>query len=250
VFYKANAEHGGGITMRVLVQLPAGFCLAIGACVAAALLFPGATARVVLVATAVAVFAAWSGRYVAALATAAMSWCFATGFLVYPEGELAFTHDDLVRLAGFGAVAVAGCAFGRVREGIAGLTAQWDPSHGDLAVADTPAPVDPRERVAVGDAAAGAVRHDADRLGQGAHLVGAGLGEDDVRDVVADGVGLAHRGRRLPERRQPLYRSSAQVADVVEDVVGEQLVHPVQFTGVGQVPVQGDQIGDGRMVRG
>ncbi|MEV1172305.1 hypothetical protein [Nonomuraea sp. NPDC049784] len=97
------------------VLLPAGFGFAVGACAVASLTFSETTARVALVGVAVGVFGAWARRYLAALATGVMAWCFATGFLAHTEGELAFGHDDLVRLAAFTVVALVGCAWGCVR---------------------------------------------------------------------------------------------------------------------------------------
>jgi uncharacterized membrane protein YdjX (TVP38/TMEM64 family) len=96
----------------VEMLLPAGFVWAVGACVVAGLAFSEATARNVVMAVAVGVFGVWVRRYFAALATGAMSWCFATGFLAHPQGQLAFGADDLRRLAVFTAVALVGCAWG------------------------------------------------------------------------------------------------------------------------------------------
>ncbi|MFG1707858.1 hypothetical protein ACFLIM_32090 [Nonomuraea sp. M3C6] len=99
----------------VEVLLPAGFVFVVGACAVAALAFSEATARVSVMAVAVGLFGVWARRYLAALATGVMAWCFASGFLVHAEGELAFGRDDLVRLAAFVIVAVAGCACAHAR---------------------------------------------------------------------------------------------------------------------------------------
>jgi len=96
----------------VEVLIPAGFVFAVGGCVMAAMTVSQTTARVILVAVAVGLFAIWAKHYLAALATGAMAWCFVTGFLVHAEGELAFGTDDLVRLAALAAAALAGCAYG------------------------------------------------------------------------------------------------------------------------------------------
>ncbi|MET7332700.1 hypothetical protein [Nonomuraea sp. NPDC005650] len=98
----------------VEMLLPAGFVWAVGACVVATVAFAEATARVIVMAVAVGVFGVWARRYLAALATGAMSWCFATGFLAHPAGQLAFGSEDLLRLAAFTAVALVGCAWGYV----------------------------------------------------------------------------------------------------------------------------------------
>ncbi|MGW0801486.1 hypothetical protein [Nonomuraea sp. NPDC002799] len=97
------------------VLLPAGFVLAVGACVVAAVAFAEISARVVLVTVAVGLFGVWARRYLAALATGVMAWCFATGFLVHAAGELAFQPDDLARLGTISVAALVGCACGQVR---------------------------------------------------------------------------------------------------------------------------------------
>ncbi|MFD1541843.1 hypothetical protein [Nonomuraea guangzhouensis] len=96
------------------VLIPAGFVCAVGGCVLAAMTVSQTTARVILVAVTVGLFAIWARHYFAALATGAMAWCFVTGFLVHAEGELAFGPGDLVRLAALAAAALAGCAYGHV----------------------------------------------------------------------------------------------------------------------------------------
>ncbi|MBF8185037.1 hypothetical protein ITP53_04645 [Nonomuraea sp. K274] len=93
--------------------IPAGFGAVLGGCAVAALAFPERTARVVVMAVAVGLFGVWARRLPAALATGVMAWCFATGFLVHGGGELAFGHDDLVRLAAFTVVAVMSWAGGQ-----------------------------------------------------------------------------------------------------------------------------------------
>ncbi|MEU4223821.1 hypothetical protein AB0F17_05970 [Nonomuraea sp. NPDC026600] len=98
----------------VEVLIPAGFVFAVGGCVMAAMTVSQTTERVALVAVAVGLFAIWARHYLAAFATGAMAWCFATGFLVHAEGELAFGPGDLVRLAALAVAALAGCAYGQV----------------------------------------------------------------------------------------------------------------------------------------
>ncbi|MEO3867910.1 hypothetical protein ABGB18_03675 [Nonomuraea sp. B12E4] len=100
---------------RAEVLLPVGFGLAIGACVTAALTFTGTVARVALMVMAVGLFGVWARRCLPALATGGVTWCFATGFLVYGKGELAFGADDLYRLGAFAASALAGCAWAALR---------------------------------------------------------------------------------------------------------------------------------------
>ncbi|MER6950380.1 hypothetical protein ABT294_40810 [Nonomuraea sp. NPDC000554] len=95
--------------------LPAGFICAVGTCAVASLAFSETAARVAVMAAAVGLFGSWARRYLAALATGVMAWCFATGFLTHAKGELAFGPDDLLRLAAFTAVALAGCAWGHTR---------------------------------------------------------------------------------------------------------------------------------------
>ncbi|GAA3248508.1 hypothetical protein [Nonomuraea helvata] len=97
------------------VLLPVGFGCAVATCALASLTLFETTARVALMGVAVGVFGLWARRYLAALATGVMAWCFATGFLVHTEAELAFGHNDLVRLAAFTVIALVGCVWARAR---------------------------------------------------------------------------------------------------------------------------------------
>jgi hypothetical protein len=99
----------------VEVLLPAGLACAVGACALAAVAFSETTARVIVVAAIVGLFAAWAANRFAALAMGAMAWCFTTGFLVHAEGELEFGRDDLGKLAAFTVVALASWACGNMR---------------------------------------------------------------------------------------------------------------------------------------
>jgi hypothetical protein len=95
-------------------SIPAGFVFVVGLCAVAALTFPQSVARVVVMGVGVGAFGAWAVHYPAVLCTGAMAWCFTTGFLVNAAGELTFGREDLLRLAAFTGVAVAGCACGQV----------------------------------------------------------------------------------------------------------------------------------------
>ena len=62
---------------------------------------------------------------------------------------------------------------------------------------DAPAVLAPDRRVVVREAAAGAVGHDADALGDGVRSVLLELSHDDVGDVVADRVALPQGNRQV-----------------------------------------------------
>jgi hypothetical protein len=96
----------------------AGFAVVVGGCLLATAVFPpgGIAGRIGVLAAVLAVFAAWTAAPLAALATAAMGWLVATGFLVNREGELRFTGwPDLLRLAVLVAAVAAGTLWGRIR---------------------------------------------------------------------------------------------------------------------------------------
>ncbi|MER6951785.1 hypothetical protein ABT294_48000 [Nonomuraea sp. NPDC000554] len=90
------------------------FALVVAACAVAALIVPAAEGVVALAAV-VGAFSIWSRHLVAGLASGAMAWCFATGFLVNDMGTLTFTAPDGVRLVAFLAVGAAGSAWGMAR---------------------------------------------------------------------------------------------------------------------------------------
>ncbi|MFC4014093.1 hypothetical protein ACFOY2_43180 [Nonomuraea purpurea] len=99
------------------VLLPAGFVLGVGSCVVATVL-SGVAARLAVVAVAAGLYGAWARRWSAALATAVLAWCFATGFLVRGRGELTFTPDDLATMGEFVLTALAGCACAAVHAAV------------------------------------------------------------------------------------------------------------------------------------
>jgi hypothetical protein len=57
-------------------------------------------------------------------------------------------------------------------------------------MADSPTLVTAHDRVLVGHAPARTIRIDADPFGQGMYLIVEEIGENDVRDMVTDGIQL------------------------------------------------------------
>jgi hypothetical protein len=122
--------------------------------------------------------------------------------------------------------------------------AQRQPPGDDLAVTDAPALAGEHQSVFIGHAAARSVPVDSDALGTGVHLALASLREDDVRHVMTHGIRVPQGDSRRSDGLHPRQRLLAEVRDVVDDIVGEQLVQPVQLSLVAQVTMHRDQLGD------
>jgi hypothetical protein len=68
---------------------------------------------------------------------------------------------------------------------------------------------------------------------------------------MAERVGVAERAGGLDERLDALQPPEPERLDVVDEVLGEQLVQPVELAGVDEMAVQRDQLLDRQpIVRG
>ena len=118
------------------------------------------------------------------------------------------------------------------------------------AASDSPATRGLADQVFIDDSSAGPVRADADALGSNSDQAILFSDHKAVGDMVTKRIVVAESYRCVRECLGALKPAISECIEVIDEVVREQLVQPVESTGVHKMAVQCDQLVDRKSLLG